>query len=226
VLTEIGADVVALQEAHPPAALPPRWRNCQGVEYEVVYGPTITKGKRPFGNVVLSRHPVSRVRRIDLSLPGLEPRGALDVVIEVAPCRVRVVSTHLALRARARAIQVSRLLEQCDDCDEDLLVLLGDINEWRGRGPALRQLEDRLGAAPAVPSFPSRWPIFALDRVWTRPGDALLAIDAHFTAKSARASDHLPVVASVAIPDGADRREREASPQALSPLARRRRSRS
>lgn len=201
VLRELGADVVALQEVHPPAALPPRW-SCAGTDYHVVYGPTLLKCDRPFGNVLLSRHPVVAVRRFDLSLPGMEPRGALDVDLDVRGKLVRAVSTHLALRARARVMQVARLLEECrlDEAATDdgrLLVLMGDINEWRRRGAALRRLHACFGRAPSVPSFPSRWPIFALDRVWTRPGAALLAVESHFTPRSARASDHLPVVAWV-----------------------------
>ena len=47
-------------------------------------------------------------------------------------------------------------------------------------------------------SFPSRWPLFALDRVWARPRPALLALKAHRSALAERASDHLPVKAIVA----------------------------
>lgn len=200
VLTEIDADVFALQEVHPPPSLPDVWETPSGTRYHAVYGPTLSKGDRPFGNVLLSRHPIRGVRRHDLSVPGMEPRGALDAEIDVGGAPLRVVSTHLALRSRARVLQVGRLLEQCNDGECALLVLLGDINEWRPRAPALRKLQECFGPAPSVPSFPSRWPIFALDRVWTRPRGALLAVQSHFTPRSARASDHLPVVATVSIP--------------------------
>ena len=47
-------------------------------------------------------------------------------------------------------------------------------------------------------SFPSRWPILALDRAWVRPRHSLLALKAHRTPLACIASDHLPVKALVA----------------------------
>jgi len=47
-------------------------------------------------------------------------------------------------------------------------------------------------------TFPSRWPILALDRVWVRPRHSLLALKAHRSPLAQLASDHLPVKALVA----------------------------
>jgi endonuclease/exonuclease/phosphatase family metal-dependent hydrolase len=191
--------VIALQEVHPPDTLDERWSASEvdRAGYQVVYGPTLTKPRGPYGNALLSRHPVVAVRRIDLSLPGREPRGALDVTIRREGEELRVIATHLGLRARERCAQVTRLLEHVGPLDQGLLVLLGDINEWQPRASSLRCLEARFGSAPCVRSFPSRRPIFALDRVWTHPRDALIKVEAHRTALSAVASDHVPVIATV-----------------------------
>jgi endonuclease/exonuclease/phosphatase family metal-dependent hydrolase len=197
VLEELDADVVVLQEVHPPVALPERWEDARGIAYDVVYGSTLKRRNLAFGNAVLSRHPIVDARRIDLSHPGREPRGALDVTLDVTGRELRVIGTHLGLRAGERSGQVRRLLEQCDAPGERLLVVLGDINEWRPRAPAMRLLEARFGSAPSVRSFPSRWPVLALDRVWTCPRHALLSLEAHVTPASSRASDHLPIVATV-----------------------------
>ena len=161
-------------------------------------GPTLNKGLRPFGNAILSRYPITRVRRFDLSQRRAEPRGALEVRVDIDGFDLRVIATHLGLRSRERAAQVVSVLERCEDRDGALLVLMGDFNEWRRRGPALKRIEEALGPAPCVASFPNRWPVLALDRVWTRPRNALLSIEAHRTRRSAAASDHLPVVATVA----------------------------
>jgi endonuclease/exonuclease/phosphatase family metal-dependent hydrolase len=199
VLEEIDADVVALQELHPPPSLPERWEDSAGVVYHVVYGPTLMKRRRAFGNALLSRHPIREVRRVDLSRPRREPRGALDVTIAVAELELRVVATHLGLRSKERAAQVARLLEHCGDM-QGLVALMGDINEWSARGAALRVLERCLGASPRVASFPSRWPFLALDRVWVRPSAALARVVSHGSALARRASDHLPVVATLSAP--------------------------
>ena len=198
VLEELQADVVALQEVHPPASLAERWSASavDRIGYEVVYGPTIVKTRGPFGNALLSRHPIAGVRRIDLSLPRREARGALDVTIRRAGQELRVLATHLGLRAGERSAQVARLLEHAAPF-EGLVVLLGDINEWRAGGPSLRRIEQCFGRAPCVRSFPSRRPIFALDRVWASPPEALVRVEAHRTALSAVASDHVPVVATL-----------------------------
>jgi endonuclease/exonuclease/phosphatase family metal-dependent hydrolase len=76
--------------------------------------------------------------------------------------------------------------------------VLGDINEWLPLGRPLRWMHALLGRSPAERSFPSRWPLFALDRVWVRPRHALLEFGAHRSALAAMASDHLPVRAVIA----------------------------
>jgi endonuclease/exonuclease/phosphatase family metal-dependent hydrolase len=86
---------------------------------------------------------------------------------------------------------------------EERLVVLGDINEWFPFSRPLRWFNRLLGRSVAERSFPSRWPLFALDRVWVRPRPALLALKAHRTPLAERASDHLPVKAIVATRTGA-----------------------
>lgn len=198
VLAEVGADFYALQEVRHPSSEGQSWKAPGGVEYRVVLGPTLNKGLRPFGNAILSRYPVTRVRRFDLSQRRAEPRGALEVEVDVDGFGLRVIATHLGLRARERIAQVASILERCEDRDGALLVLMGDINEWRRRGAALRRIERAFGPAPSAASFPNRWPVLALDRIWTRPRSALLSIEAHRTPRSVGASDHLPVVATIA----------------------------
>jgi endonuclease/exonuclease/phosphatase family metal-dependent hydrolase len=206
VLEEIDADVFALQEVYPPVTLPRRWESPAGVGFNVIYGPTLTRGRGAYGNALLSRYPITEVQRIDLSLPRCEPRGALDARLDVDGVGLRVIGTHLGLGARERSAQLLQLLSLCAESGDDPLALMGDINEWRRRSRALSRLEACLGPSPRLHSFPSRMPIFALDRVWTRPGSALRKVVVHRTALSNRASDHLPVVATVDRPSGSPTR--------------------
>jgi endonuclease/exonuclease/phosphatase family metal-dependent hydrolase len=78
------------------------------------------------------------------------------------------------------------------------VVVLGDINEWLPLSRPLRWLNELLGHSPRERTFPSRWPLFALDRVWVRPRHALLAFGAHRSPLAVQASDHLPVKAIIA----------------------------
>jgi endonuclease/exonuclease/phosphatase family metal-dependent hydrolase len=52
-------------------------------------------------------------------------------------------------------------------------------------------------AKNAVPSFPSRFPVLALDRVLGHPHSLVSAIEVHDTPLARVASDHLPIKAYV-----------------------------
>jgi endonuclease/exonuclease/phosphatase family metal-dependent hydrolase len=77
-------------------------------------------------------------------------------------------------------------------------ILLGDLNEWRRRGrSALRGLEPTFGIAPSILSFPSRRPIFPLDRILGWPAGLITDLAVHDTPLARRSSDHLPLTAKV-----------------------------
>lgn len=76
-------------------------------------------------------------------------------------------------------------------------MLLGDINEWFLPGRPLRWLHARFGYAPALRTFPARFPILPLDRIWAHPSHTLDHIRVHRTGEAAIASDHLPVIAEL-----------------------------
>ncbi|WP_114809940.1 endonuclease/exonuclease/phosphatase family protein [Paraburkholderia kururiensis] len=199
VVGELDADIVALQEvplgdARTPNALDVL-RAATGLH--AVEGPTLDTPRRRFGNAVLSRLPVRAARTLDLSFGQREPRGALDVDLHHRGETFRVVATHLGLSARERRAQIHRLLSAFDRPDLPV-ILLGDINEWFVWGRALRMLVEHFRAAPAPRTFPARWPVFALDRIWMHPGERLIDVRAHASPLARIASDHLPLVARVA----------------------------
>jgi endonuclease/exonuclease/phosphatase family metal-dependent hydrolase len=78
-------------------------------------------------------------------------------------------------------------------------ILLGDFNEWLLWGRPLRWVNRRFGSLPAPPTFPSRRPLMALDRIWVDPADRLISLHHHRHPSAAIASDHLPLVAQVAV---------------------------
>jgi len=108
VLGEIDADVVALQEV---ASAQVHSDFLAGLEHEtgyhVVAGLLRQRHGSDFGNAVLSRFPVRSVERLDLAIDDYEPRGALDVCLDIGlPFPMRVVATHLGLRPGERREQV------------------------------------------------------------------------------------------------------------------------
>src|SRR3954466_9473065 len=164
---------------------------------QAVPGLTLVRHDGPYGNALLTRRRVLDVRRLALASGRREPRNALDVDLEVGAQRLRVIVTHLGLFGAERRWQVRKLLEMVRDTQERVVVL-GDINEWFPFSRPLRWFTRLLGRSPTERSFPSRWPLFALDRVWVRPRHALLALKAHRSPLAEKASDHLPVKAIVA----------------------------
>jgi endonuclease/exonuclease/phosphatase family metal-dependent hydrolase len=200
VIRELEADVIGLQEV---SVRPVRDGGINQLEhlarslgFEAVAGPTLHHHRGHCGNALLTRWPVRVVRRIDLTIAGREPRGALDVELDRDGTAVRVVVTHLGLFGAHRRAQVRRLLAVLGD-DRRPLVLLGDVNEWFPAASVLRRLHARFGRGRSVRTFPSRRPLLALDRVWVQPRAALTAVHAHRSPLARVASDHLPVRATV-----------------------------
>ena len=194
VIEELGCDTVGLQEVDYRLDFIAHRLGMQPVP-----GLTLLRHDGPFGNALVTRRKVLAVRRLGFTYSGREPRNALDVDLEVGGESVRVIVTHLGLWPAERRFQVKKILEVLRATPPtERVVVLGDINEWMPLGRPLRWLNALLGHSPAERSFPSRWPLFALDRVWARPRHALLALKAHRSPLAVLASDHLPVKAIIA----------------------------
>lgn len=168
---------------------------------EVIPGPTLFRENSHFGNVLLVAYPVLEVRHLDLSVPGREPRGAIDVDLDLGGSKARVMVTHLGLRALERHYQVRRLYETIPGETGGLVILLGDFNEWLPPSLLLYRLRRRFGRPPSPRTFPGRFPLFSLDRVWVRPKEALERLAVHKTPLAKAASDHLPLKATIAKPE-------------------------
>jgi endonuclease/exonuclease/phosphatase family metal-dependent hydrolase len=79
--------------------------------------------------------------------------------------------------------------------------VLGDFNDFPGRGLAERSLCPPLAATPALATYPSRLPLLPLDRIWF---SAPLECSSIATLQEAgRVSDHLPLLATLTWPRAA-----------------------
>jgi endonuclease/exonuclease/phosphatase family metal-dependent hydrolase len=201
VIRELDGDVIALQEVQLGAGTFDMLAHLAEVTgYAALAGPTLTHPTHGhYGNAVLSRLPVLRWRCLDLSVPGHEPRGALDATVDCGQdVSLRLIATHLGLRPPERRDQVQRLLREVNaDVHRGPTVLLGDLNEWFLWGRPLRWLHAHFGRPPAPRTFPAGAPLLALDRVWVKPRQCLRGIGVHRSALARLASDHLPVVAAL-----------------------------
>lgn len=157
-------------------------------------GSTLKRSDAPYGNLLLARRPAARIRTHDLSVPGGEPRGAIEARFDHDSARIGIFATHLGLRAAERAQQVQRLLALVQGSEADIAVLAGDINEWHPRSRALRALADYFDFRSTARTFPAKTPVLALDRVFVSPAGLVRRIRTARTNDSRRASDHLPLV--------------------------------
>lgn len=198
VVGELRAEVVALQEVDARRVTRPGFLD-QFTFFAERTGLTLIRGAAfhspdgAYGNALLTSLEVISAETVDLSVPGREPRGAIDARLAVGSVRLRVLATHLGLRRFERARQLRELSSRIDAEPASATVLLGDLNEWNPRHRMLGGLATRLTRAQASASFPSRRRMFALDQIWLRPGDALVDAGAHLSPAHRLASDHVPV---------------------------------
>ncbi len=203
VIAEIDADVIAIQEADKRFGersglldLALLERDCGLVPVPITA--LSSTGHGWHGNMLMIRK--GKVRRVQqLKLPGVEPRGALVVNMEFPTGRLRVVAAHFGLLKRSRAQQARAILSSVADDEEMPTLLIGDLNEWRvGKRSSLVSLQPVFDpVSGAVPSFPSRFPILALDRALGHPHDLVTSVEAHDTPLARVASDHLPIKAHI-----------------------------
>lgn len=165
-----------------------------------IAGPVTVRDDGHYGNALLTTERVREVRRHDLSVPGREPRGALDVDLEKDGCVLRVLVAHLGLRPTERREQVTRLLAILDQHPDVPTLLMGDFNEWLWWGRPLRWLAGRMGSPFLRPTFPAGLPLLSLDKVWASPQHMLDGLQVHRSPMARIASDHLPVTALCRIP--------------------------
>jgi endonuclease/exonuclease/phosphatase family metal-dependent hydrolase len=199
VLNELGADIVALQEADRrfgsrasaiPLSLLESHSDYQAVAFETREGSIGWHG-----NAILVRKEAEVLGKALVALPSLEPRGAVMADIRLRGEDVRVVGMHLDLSGLWRRRQAAAVLEAVRGGAGAALpaVLMGDLNEWSLRGGCLKDFAEHCRFAECGKSFHVRRPVARLDRIMVTDGLAVEACGVHESAKAKRASDHFPI---------------------------------
>lgn len=199
VLDALQAQIVVLQEADKrlpprPAALPHFALEEAGWKIADLGG----AGSLGWhGNAVIWRSDsVALMQTGHISLPGLEPRGAVRAEFDTSLGPLRVIGTHLGLLAAYRRQQILHLNAETSKLAPMATIWAGDFNEW-SRLPVLERLAPMMRFLSAKPSYPAPRPIGALDRIAVSDG---LRVGANgvFSERPAHiASDHLPIWADI-----------------------------
>ena len=202
-------EVAALQEVGDPwqrsghAAADQAAQLGRELGWFVAYGPNLVIAGRPYGNAIVSRHPIVRARNYDLSVEGREPRGCLRADLQLPDGQsLHLFNLHLGLSGHERRKQASMLLSADLLRDSALtapLVVCGDFNMWwPAPGPIARLLRATLtDVAQATrtrrPTWPSFFPLLRLDRAYVDSAVRVLGCGVVNDPRTRLASDHLPL---------------------------------
>lgn len=199
-ISEVGADVIAIQEADRrlgdrPTAIPLKTIDTH-TDFEPV---PLTRNDVSLGwhgNAVLVRKGTCILHRQPLHLPFFEPRGAALVELSVNGNPVRVVGVHLGLIRRHRQAQLEAITAAIAERPPMPTVIMGDFNEWsRKRG--LEPLRADFTVHVPGRSYHTARPVAALDRIAMSAGLDLRNAGVHEKGLALTASDHLPIWADV-----------------------------
>lgn len=200
VINQLHADIVVLQEADKrlgprPAALPHKvieehsdLRPIEIAQNDVSLG--------WHGNAVLARKEVGVTNVHRLTLPGLEPRGAVIAEIVLSGTPLRLVGVHLGLMRQSRVRQLAAIRQKLEDLPEMPTVIAGDMNEWSPH-VGLESLEEAYDLHAPGHSFHAARPVAGLDRIGHCHSVALKDAGVTENALTRRASDHLPIWADL-----------------------------
>jgi endonuclease/exonuclease/phosphatase family metal-dependent hydrolase len=218
-IRQVEADVVFLQEitgVHTRhASRVQDWPVASHYEFladtiwpQYAYGRNAVYPAGDHGNAILSKYPIERHVNHDVSIAGPERRGLLHCELRVPGYAkpVHVICAHLGLAELHRRRQMEIL---CRIIDEDIpvdapVIVAGDFNDWRRRGHSILKhganLDEVYASAHgrSAKTFPARFPLLALDRIYVRN------VVAHQPALLPKKpwsslSDHAPLAARITL---------------------------
>ncbi|MDQ3118078.1 MAG: endonuclease/exonuclease/phosphatase family protein [Verrucomicrobiota bacterium] len=209
VITSLAADVVALQELDlgrvRSAGVDQAQLLAAQLGWHPLFEPAMRNGDEQYGNAIISRYPLTRVRALELPGHGSwycrEKRIALWARAETEIGPVQIVNTHFALGRAERFLQAKFLAESLGALPpNEPLVLLGDFNSLPG-SRSIGVIRNHLRSARALfPSagpcrtFPTRFPSVAVDHIFMNESLDVASLSVPRSSVSRVASDHYPLV--------------------------------
>lgn len=173
--------------------------------YHVAYRTNAVTRDGEHGNALLSRWPIGDVGHHDVSDHRFEQRGLLHVPVVWNGQTVHTIVAHLGLMHTSRVRQVERIAAfiAAEVPPDALMVIAGDFNDWGEKldAPMTQMGLQRAmgeGGSARQRTFPSRVPVFSLDRIYTR-GLRCQSVMVPRGSAWARMSDHLPMVAELTL---------------------------
>lgn len=164
--------------------------------------PAITEPQGWYGNAILTRYPVISSKTVDVSQQGFQPRNIQEVVVRTERGPLRLINTHKGLKKQERRKQFALLdeyIHQCMAASSTPIIVGGDFNEWQFLTRAFTRLNKVLTQHQVGATFPTAWPLFRLDRLWTSADLVVKNVQVLKTAHTKYYSDHYPILVEIAL---------------------------
>lgn len=176
------------------------------------FHPSLHIEEELYGNAVLSSFPLKLVKVDRLPgikrKPGLEPRSAIWVKIDVGGIPINFINTHLGLRRLEKCRQADLLTGRKWLANPECgcpVILGGDLNSlprsyvYRRFQRQLRDVQWRIKGEKKKPTWPSRLPFNRIDHLFVSDGIDVKSVQVPGTGPARTASDHLPLVADIIV---------------------------
>ena len=204
---ELRADIVLLQEMDTRPAYRSTKQDirdiCAQGTYQLVSSPALTESSGWYGNAVLTRFEVLNSESFDVSQSGFQPRNIQSVEVKTSHGPLTVINTHKGLKKKERRSQFAMLHEYVQQriaSRHTPILLGGDFNEWQFFTTAFKRLNETLTQHKVGATFPSQFPLFSLDRIWTSQDITIKEITRLKSPQTKIMSDHLPVLVDINVP--------------------------
>lgn len=161
--------------------------------FHAVEAKTILAKDGEYGQMLVSRWALGKTAIHDISLPGREPRRAIEADIETPSGPVHVLAAHFGLSLKERRSQAKALAKIAGQGPRTSIIL-GDFNDWI-RGQLQPALAEEFPDVSPHKTWPTFCPVLRLDRIFCRPAGAL--IESWVDRAGGRMSDHMPVIADI-----------------------------
>jgi endonuclease/exonuclease/phosphatase family metal-dependent hydrolase len=219
IIAELNADIVCLQEVDAQKPLFTKHNQARifadKLSMDYIFFPTEKTGLHTFGLAILSRFSFNECHHNFLPnlYPWLNPRkrAAIRASIQTPAGPIHMINAHLSLFKLERRKQLKILLGKewlLSVPQDEPLIFCGDFNA----GPLSRTYrtlsrllidvqKDRNNPnfSTSHPTFHSRSPLFRIDHIFVSRHFQTLNVEVTRTLDTQTASDHLPLVADLAI---------------------------
>lgn len=215
-------DIVALQEVDVGRArtggVDQAHELARRLEMDFAFNAALRVAEELYGDAILTLAPQRVVKAGPLPgydrLPGLEPRGALWVEVDIDGATLQVINTHFGLvpseqHAQVRALVSERWLGH--PLRRDPLILAGDFNATRrtlahrtlaaALTDARKAARPRRARARATATFPAVAPVLNIDHIFASADIRVTRVAVPSDALARIASDHRPLVADFEVLD-------------------------